>query len=282
MRGKDTTLKLLNVSRMAAHETALHLKDKDAARRADSLSPTLSKQGEYLVWVYRQFLTSTVIPFQPDHEIDAALERTGAAWEEVFAALSAALPDETYRDLVKAWRSANDALGAILRRESEPPRPEALFTELERCLEQAAKDFSGGDRLDSVVKKLDTMHRDIKSGNREIHDVHKKIDPNYRYHGVEKAENLARQTQIRAAIDCSWDEQFEIARPSSKQENRGKKTIADLARTVWERNEAKWKYANDGYQTCKAYEVALRAQFDRNTASFRLLDDESADQSNSL
>lgn len=162
MNGKETTLKLLNVSRMAAHEIALHLKDKNAARRGDLLSPSLSKQGECLVWIYRQFLTSTIIPFPSDSEINAIFEKNGATWEGLFAVLSSALPDETYRNLVKAWRSANDALGAILRREGKPPRSEALYAELDHELEQSAKKFSDGGQLESVIKKLDSMECNAK------------------------------------------------------------------------------------------------------------------------
>ena len=176
MNGKATTLKLLNVSRMAAHEIALHLKDKDTPRRGDLLSPTLSNLGECLIWGYRQFLTSTIIPFLPNHEIDAAFEKLGTAWEEVFRALSTALPNETYCNLVKAWRSANDALGAILRREHKPPRSEELCAELERRLEQAAKDFLGGDLRTGDSGKKPGRKRKGKSGRPKSQDKEDQVN----------------------------------------------------------------------------------------------------------
>lgn len=280
MNGKETSLKLLNVSRMTAHEITLHLKDKDAARRGDLLSPSLSKQGEYLVWVYRQFLTSTIIPFLPDHEIDAAFEKTGAAWEELFAVLSTTLPDETYRSLVKAWRSANDALGAVLRREHKPPRSEELYAELERRLEQAAKDFSGGDIAkqvaDVITPIFDKWDRNrlkpILDNTNEIKSYYNSFD---RLNGLDKLDPR-RVPLIRKAIEYSHKTPYPIVPLNRAPGKKNKPTLAKLAKIVWDDNP------NDqaGFKSFECYKSALYDQAKEHDESFLWIAE--ADQSSSL
>lgn len=106
------------------------------------------------------------------------------------------------------------------------------------------------------------------------------FDPNDRFAGLNKITSITRQTQIRRAIEYSWDENYAIVRPkvgANDKTTKGKNTIASLARVVWERycEKEKWdstQFSCVGYPNLKAYEVALRDRAEDNPASFRWVD----------
>lgn len=131
-----------------------------------------------------------------------------------------------------------------------------------------------------VIRHIDEGFAKLVRGGKDqkklLKQIARTVDPNYPYHGVDKAGNLQRETQIRAAIKYSWEENFAVAKPKSKAENSGKNTFNSLARVVWGLNP-NWSFAADGYPNEIAFARGLEGQYNRNPASFRMLPEDEED-----
>lgn len=170
------------------------------------------------------------------------------------------------------------AIEDVLRGRSSTANIDDLLNSLRRAATAVAVERN------SFKRKLENIERIIKNHFKWLEDILKNVvkwfNPNDMFTGTDKAGTRVKENQIIEAIRFCHDKDtgYPIARIDSKNSNRGKKTIADLARDIWAANPS-WensKLFSSGYASCKAFENALREQAKRNPKSFVWLDDQSS------
>lgn len=163
-------------------------------------------------------------------------------------------------------------------RPTEPPRVTVTGGVDQTAFEQTLRGVVEPrfDKLDSDHKKQSGYFATIKSALSNFFRIVPLIEPNKRMRGLENVRE-PKKSQILEAIHYSWECYPVLPVQSDAKErakNKGKPTIASLAKVVWDRKEAKWALVPDSYQTYEDYKSALIAQAKRNPASFSYLDED--------
>lgn len=159
-RANLITAKLLEISRKeVAHLSAL-LANATDPHKATLLSPELSEGMAAALLIYEQFLTKPTILNSRHEELDAIHSRMSTAWRGLLETIAAFMPGNKHRALLKAWKTADGRLAAILTKENTARDGKKVYAPLVKTLENASKAVEAG--IAAKVKESETFKQDVK------------------------------------------------------------------------------------------------------------------------
>lgn len=159
-RANLITAKLLEISRKEVVHLSVTLANATDPNKATLLSPELSDGMAAALLIYEQFLTKPTILNSRHEELDAIRSRMSAAWHGLLETIAAFMHGNKHRTLLKAWKTADERLAAILAKENKTRDGKKVYAALVKALEDASKAVEAG--IAAKVRDSETFKQDVK------------------------------------------------------------------------------------------------------------------------
>ena len=155
-----TTAELLEISRKEVVHLEALLENAVDPQKATLLSPELFDGIAAALLIYEQFLTKPSVLNSRHEELDAIHNQASAAWRTLIETAAKFMPGNKHRALLKAWKTADERLTAILAKENTARDGKRVYATLVKSLEDASKAVESG--IAAKVKGSETFRQDVK------------------------------------------------------------------------------------------------------------------------
>ena len=160
-RANLITAKLLEISRKEVVHLSVLLANATDPHKATLLSPELSDGMAAALLIYEQFLTKPTILNSRHEELDVIRSRMSTAWLGLLETIAAFMPGNKHRTLLKAWKTADERLAAILAKENKTRDGKKVYAALVKALENASKAVEAG--IAAKVRNSEAFKQDVKN-----------------------------------------------------------------------------------------------------------------------